>query len=75
MKNSFEHSADYIVSSEILQQVGEFTIDKILKELEEVLLVFFKTAENILSFIIEKISSLCKVGLVSYTGFVYYVNN
>lgn len=75
MSEEIKKSADYIVANEILFYEGTFTIEDILKRVQDKLLnKLFKTIKEIKDFIEDKVSSLCEIGIVSDTGLYYYVN-
>lgn len=75
MSEETKKSADYIVANEILFYEGTFTIEDILKAVQDKLLnKLFKTIKEIKDFIEDKVSLLCEIGIVSDTGLYYYVN-
>ena len=74
--DEIESNPNYIVSNEILEQKGMFTLDDIFKKVKNRLLDRFQNSnDNLLMFIREKIITLCEVKLVSDTGLYFYVND
>lgn len=74
MINNFVKSADYLVSNEISYKTETFTADNVIDSNSHKLEEFFKTTEEMIEFIENKILNLFNVGLISYTGIYYYVN-
>lgn len=76
MKIELESNPDYIVSNEILEQKGMFTLEDIFEGVKDRLISQFQNnTENLLMFIREKIITLCEIRLISDTGLYYYVND
>lgn len=62
----------FVVSDAILTREGMFTVEDIMNSVKEVLSQFFSSSQEILSYITNKLNSMCDFGLIGRTDFYYF---
>lgn len=66
---------NYVISNKVLEQKSFFTVNDIVKKVQDELLEFFENNfEKLTNFVKRKLESFCEVMLISFNGFEYYVN-
>ncbi len=74
MDTAQRESVSYIVSNEILNRKGRFTIEDIINSLKDRIASMFESGKTMSNYIVSKVNLLCELGLVGRTEIYYFVD-
>lgn len=72
MDNDVYNRASYVVSDTVLKQIGKFTLTDILDIVGDKIRNQFKSDEEMVKYVKNKLNAICEFGLVGRTSIYYF---